>query len=300
MPTKPLEKLLYRELSRVAAKGLVDIASPLLQELVNFSTNAFARCASSSKGKTDEDVAVLTLYLHVIEMTDAIEVLVSESCPAPARTLLRSSFEATLYIEYILEKESEYVERSLAWLVGYVHNRLQAYRLFSPAAPSDKSIRKALREHKSEAMQALEVRDPAQAIENLEGFLTHPHILPIERLFEEHRRWKWYQILDSSLCNLRALARHLEREAEYQILYRQWSSVSHGHDLSRFLAKSSDGDPGFRSLRDPSSIREVAGHAASFILRATRLVLGRFRPGEDLSRWYAAEVRERYILITGD
>jgi hypothetical protein len=190
MPTKPLEKLLYRELSTVAAKELIDIASPLLQELVNFSTNAFARCASSSKGKTDEDLATLILYLHVIEMTDAIEVLIPQCCPTPAQTLLRSSFEATLHIEYILEKESEYVKRSLAWLVGYVHDRIGAYQLFSPSAPPDKSIRKALKEYKSEAMQALEVRDPTQAIENLETLLAQPHIQPIEKSFQEHRRRK--------------------------------------------------------------------------------------------------------------
>ena len=297
MPTKPLEKLLYRELSKVSVKELIDIASPLLQELVNFSTNAFARCASSSKGKVDEDLAILMLYLHVIEMTDAIEVLVSQSCPTPAQTLLRSSFEATLYIEYILEKESEYVARSLAWLVGCVHNRLEAYRLFSPSAPPDRSVRRTLEEHKSEAMRALEVKDPAQDIENLENFLAQPHIQPVEKLFQEHRRWKWYQILDSSLCHLRALTRYLRREVEYLVLYKQWSSVSHAHDLSRFLARSSDGDPGFKSLRDPSTMRVVTSYAASFMLGTTRLVLGKFRPGEDLSQWYTTKVRERYRAL---
>jgi len=188
MPTKPLEKLLYRELSKVSAKELIDIASPLLQELVNFSTNAFARCASSSKGKVDEDLAVLILYLHIIEMTDAIEVLVSQSCPAPAQTLLRSSFEATIYIEYILETETEYIARSLAWLVGYVHSRLNAYRLFSPSAPHDRSVRKVLKEHKSEAIQAFEIKDPVRAIENLENFLAQPHIQPVKKLLQKHRR----------------------------------------------------------------------------------------------------------------
>ena len=300
MPTKPLEKLLYRELSKVSAKELIDIASPLLQELVNYSTNAFARCESSSAGRTDEDLAVLILYLHVIEMTDAVEVLVSQSCPAPAQALLRSSFEATLYIEYILENESEYRARSLAWLVGYVRSRLQAYRLFSPSAPLGRSVIEALEEHRSEAVQALEAEDPAWAIENLENFLAQPHIQPTQKLFQEHRRWKWYQILDSSLSNLRDLTGYLKREAEYQILYRQWSSILHAHDLSRFMARSSDGDPGFKALRDPNSIRVVTSHAASLILRATHLMLGKFRPGEDYSRWYVTDVRDRYQFITGD
>ena len=35
MPTKPLETILWREFSVTKAKTTIDIASPLLQELVN-------------------------------------------------------------------------------------------------------------------------------------------------------------------------------------------------------------------------------------------------------------------------
>jgi hypothetical protein len=65
MPTEPLETLLYRDLSKVAAKEIIEIASPLLQELVNYSTNAFRRCESSTTGNENEDVAVLNaVFTH--------------------------------------------------------------------------------------------------------------------------------------------------------------------------------------------------------------------------------------------
>lgn len=299
MPTKPLETLLYRELSEAEAKDVIEIASPLLQELVNYSTNAFARCQSSALGGTDADLATLILYLHVIEITDAVEILISHSCPAPTQMLLRSSFEAVLSIEFILEKESEYPRRSLAWLVAYVHNRLEGYELCSPAAPPGKSLRQALKDHKDEAMQTIQVRDPTDAIKNLQDFLIKPHIQPIEREFQKHPGWKWFQLFDRRLSNLRALARHLGREAEYLVLYKQWSSISHAHDLSRFMGKAADGTSGFRSLRDPSNIKMVTSHSANFILNATRMMLGKFRPGEDhFPKWFDREVRDLYRLIT--
>ena len=82
--TKPLESILYRELSMAEAKEIIELASPLMQELVNYATNVLARCATSRtlSGREDEDVAALALYRHVIELTDGIEVLLSRSCSA--------------------------------------------------------------------------------------------------------------------------------------------------------------------------------------------------------------------------
>ena len=80
MPTTPLESILYREFAKSRAKEIIDIGSPLLQELVNHATNAFARCADSAKGNVDEDAAPLARYHHLIEMVDGVEVLISEGC----------------------------------------------------------------------------------------------------------------------------------------------------------------------------------------------------------------------------
>jgi len=133
MPTNALDSILYRELSKVSAREIISIASPLLQELVNYATNALARCANAKNRKVDEDLAILVLYRHIIELTDGIEVLVSESSPVPAIPLVRSSFEALLAMEYILENGQEYERRSLSWLVGYVHKRLDLYDRLDPS-----------------------------------------------------------------------------------------------------------------------------------------------------------------------
>lgn len=64
------------------------------------------------------------------------------------------------------------------------------------------------------------------------------------------------------------------------------------------MDRTAEGEQAIGRLRDPSQIEEVTTYAASFMLVATCLVLGKFRPGEDLSQWYKHEVLERYRLVS--
>jgi hypothetical protein len=44
MSTEPLESILNRDLSIAQSKEALDVAIPVLQELVNHGTNALMRC----------------------------------------------------------------------------------------------------------------------------------------------------------------------------------------------------------------------------------------------------------------
>ena len=302
MPTKPFEPLLYRDLARVSAKDTIDIASPLLQELVNYGTNAFQRCQTSTTGTKDEDLHVLTLYLHIIEMTDRIEVLLSQSCPITAIPLLRSSFEALLAIDYILQ--ADYQRRSFAWMLGYVHQRLALYETQDLSTQAGKEFRKALQADR--ALRSVALPDPSlakQAVDNLQRLLRKPDyqivVAEYERLKKTKKRKPACHSLFEGPTTLRELATRVNRGAQYDFLYRLWSGLTHAGDLSRYLTRTSGGVPAIRPLRNPEGIREVSSMAASFILDATRKLLGKYRPGEETSfaRWYVREVRERYFAL---
>lgn len=297
MPTVPLQSILNRSLSRVAASDVIGVASPLLQELVNYGTHGLARCASAVSGGVDQDIAVLTLYRHVMEMTDAIEVLVSQCCPDPGVLLLRSSFEALLSLEYILETEEEYARRSVAWLVAHIHNQLDLCdrldntttkgRQFKHSVENDKTIPSIVtslaRGKRVEELRA-----------NLESFLKKPHVIVIE---EEFGRYDtpppWYHLFGGP-ANLCDLAKSVRRGGQYEFLYRIWSETVHAQRASPLLRQDRRAQQVIQRLRDPTTLASVASLGASFMLNATRLVLGRFRPGEDLSPWYKRDVRDRY------
>lgn len=84
-------------------------------------------------------------------------------------------------------------------------------------------------------------------------------------------------------------------------MYKLWSTISNAQDLSEFLGKNKDGESGFKPIREPTSMKNVSNHTAKFILSATRLVLEKYRPGEQdyFLRWYAENVEKNYTLFTG-
>ena len=297
MPTKPLESILYRELSQVEGKDIINIASPLLEELVNYGTCALARSASSAPGGVYEHVAVHALYRHVIEMTDGIEALVSQACPAPAVPLVRSCFEAWLSMEYLLEKD--YERRSLCWLVGYIHQRLDMCERFDLSTAKGARFKEVFDNDRIVSrMSWPSVEAPSKARENLLSLLAKPVLRPIESEFARQKRQKWYRLFDGP-SSLFELAQYLNLGACYDVLYRGWSRVAHGQDLLSFLVldRTVESEQAIARLREPLQIQNVAIYASAFMLNATRLILGKFRSGEDLSRWYKREVLERNHLL---
>jgi len=295
MPTEPLETVLNRDLSRVAFHEIILIASPLLRELVNYATNAYARCVSSSNKRENEDVALFVLYLHTIEMVDGVEILISQSCPTPAIPLVRSAFEAQLAMEYILE--TDYVQRSLAWLAGYAHERISGYERLDPSTQKGKQFQSG--KEKDAVAQGITLPAPQyiqHAIARLQNLLSSPQFQPVEAERKKAKSTKWHQLFDGPR-SLETLAGHLNHGAVYDFLYRSWSLTTHASDVSRFIQRQESPDPITRLIRDGTDIPNTAHMAASIMLATTRLLLAKFRPDEDLNSWYLREVRGKYFKL---
>jgi len=309
MPTKPHEAILDRELSKAEAKEVIETASQLLQELVNYATNALIRCSTSKSlsGKEDEDRAILALYRHIIELTDGIEVMLSQGCALAAIPVLRSSFEASLAIEYILEKNEDYVQRSLAWIIGYLHNTIDKYECYDPSTKKgqeakelfDKDIEMDLLQRPIAPIAVIQ-----ENITKIQAQLAKPHLELIEKEYQRQialqkpkKRIEWYSLFDGPRSLLR-LTKHLRRGASYVILYKQWSTIAHAESNS-FLTRTNEGDYFIRRLRDIGQIREVANFSAVYLLRTTRLILKELRPGEEqaLATWYKRDVQKPFQAI---
>jgi hypothetical protein len=287
-------------MSKAASKELIDVVSPLLQELVNYATNALARCARSDQisPRRDVDLAVLALYRHVIEVTDGIEVLLSQSCAVPAIPLLRSAFEAHLGIEYILQ--DEYERRSLSWLVAYIHERINAYESLDLSTNRGRGVKKLFEDDQSAfGIQRLFPNGMQENIRRLQNLLTEPHVQPVDAEYSKSapRRPKWYQLFNGP-ANLRSLAEKMHRGGQYELLYRQWSAVAHAQDFQTLIAPTPVGNAVIRRFRDPELMRDVSRQSPRFILDATRLAMRKFRPKESLKKWYISEVRVRFLAVT--
>lgn len=294
MATDSLKKVLDRDLAKASVSDLADLISPLLREVVNHATYAFVRCQQDVTGEEGVDFPAFILYRHVIELTDAVEVLLADSCVPPAIPLLRSSLESSLGLEYILSgSPSEFRRRARSWLCVYTHKRLGLYDLVEP----DREIPRKRR--KGESIRGSVKAGVAKA--NLEKALTEPDMEPIEQEYQticngRRKDPAWYSLFGGP-NNLRELAKHLGQEKHYTHLYKFWSTYSHGGDASTGFSKSSSGGVAFKVLRSPEMLLPLAHLAVLFQLHATRLVVEKFRPGENLCNWYLEEIKPRHDAL---
>jgi len=298
MPTKPLETVIYRELQIARAQKFLDIATPLFQEFVNYGSNVLIRCATSSKRAENEDLAALNLYRHILELADAFEVLIASSCAEPTVSIVRSSFEALLGLEYILQSESTYVQRSLSWLVVYVHKKIAFYEMMLEDSPRGKQFRASARKDKwIKEIPTLPQDKVQKAIDNLNKLLSREQFVEIEKQYHSFKDSPhWYQLFDGP-ASIQQLAYRLNRHVQYDFLYRHWSTVAHAQDFSKFIGVDSTGESGIRGLRDAGPLQEISRFAATFIVEATRIMLLEFRPGEDFAKYYKAEIGDRFRQI---
>jgi len=294
MPTEPNQKILDPDFAKAGAREIIDDCCPLLREVVNHASHAFLRCqfATQALGGVDEDVAPFALYRIVTETTDGIEVLLRESCGFVAVPLLRTAFEATLSLEYVNRGDS--ARRGLTWFYVQHADKLRLAKLMCARFESGKTYAEAWqREYGAPHPEPDRIES---TISNLDEVLRKPHLAAIAAEYDRLRRSRagrrphWYTLFDGP-TDLRHLAILMTRETDYDFLYRYWSGIAHAHDVSAFLTSLSDGTPAFRGMRYPGDLMQVAQLAVIFQVRATRLMIERYRHGEDLSRWYLAEVK---------
>jgi len=92
--------------------------------------------------------------------------------------------------------------------------------------------------------------------------------------------------------NRRQLAGTVARESEYLSFYGSWSGFSHAKDASAYIRQGAlRNQAAFLAVRSPHQMLHRAFLTVRIVVRATRLMIGHFREGEDLAPWYGREVR---------
>src|SRR3984893_17327965 len=170
MPTDPFKQLFYLELSTAAAKDRIDPAVTLLEEIRNYGHMLFARCAYRPEGG-DENIPILFLYYHLLEMLDAVGVLIAESDPVPAELQVRPMFDALVSLSFILKADT--ARRAHRYLVGAFTERIRFCETLDPSTPAGQRYRQALESDPNCAWVRPETPRP-EAIERLKSGLTQP------------------------------------------------------------------------------------------------------------------------------
>lgn len=283
MPTVPPRDLLDREWSRTKVAEAMKIAVPLLEEVVNYGTVAFARCLPALKDE-EHHIAVLMRHRHVLEMVDAVQLQIEAGATGPSRLQLRSAFEALLAVEYMLKADTK--RRAFAYLAGQTQREIAKHWTLR-SKYTDLGVPVEQIDHNLATFQRrLERPGWRDANDDL--------MRRAQRRFQKSGRFvpvEWFSF-DGGPNNLADLAARLGRSKEYDVLYREWSGVVHGSDLEDHVKRGPGETMIVRRLRLPLEFNSVVSFGVHFALDATKAILFFYRSGEEPGfwEWYRREI----------
>jgi hypothetical protein len=286
MPHSPDTKILDPEAALEASRDLIDMACPLLRELVNVSTEVCGIAFASPRKDELSGFPLLSCFLHVVEMTDGLEVLLRESCAWPGAPLCRSIFEALISFEYIAGDDAE--QRSASWWVASTHGNLDYIERLDPRTARGRDFLEQVAADKtldgwgdaSTGRIDLHRLSTARFLEREEYTAAEEEY----RRLGGTRKWQgksvpWHALFNGP-SNIRELARCVKRGGQYEILYRQWSEIVHPANLTRWVSFAYRGAPMARRIRDPKVFSHIALCAANMLGEANAAVLDWFAPDQ--------------------
>ena len=303
MPTTPVVQ--YLPVNPEVLKTLARFAD-LIQETVNFGTHVLEWELSSAPG--GDETAPITLSIrHILELLDSTSISIRNSCVDPCKLLLRGALESFFGVAYILETDT--TRRAMAFMATYANQRLRTYRKFDPTTQQGTEFRNLLKKDRlaGDMVISLSHSFVESAITNLEGLLRRPEYIEANAEYQKQRKTGssnpyWYSIYGGPR-NIEKLADHLKLSAMYHILYRQWSSATHGTDIIQGkISPQSDGKAAILQFRLPTDAQVLTLLAVSIGLELFQIVIKHYVPTrmDDYRSWYTKEIRPVYTILTQD
>lgn len=303
MPTEPSKNILDPESYIEIAKPAIDLASLTLREAVNYSTNLYERCRVTSRADTDEAFPVLALFLHILQMIDSVEVLISSSCVEPANLLIRSAFEAKLGLEFMNEKMTR--TRGIAWIVRNMLDNIEFGERHAKASNKGKDFYQTLEREGFEQFGDILPNTPEipdDYIPKIIKSLEKPEYKDVyeeyQKLGKKRQRIEWYSLF-SGPERIRDLAEYLGQRTVYDSLYRPWSKQMHAASSDHLNLILEDGKNVLGPIRNPMNIAHISGFALGLLLQSEIIMINRFLSGDmrNFNKWYRTEILQKQLAL---
>lgn len=281
MRETPHQTLLNRETTRVQISKNFGPQLDVLRDVVDYGSNLIFRAFASSER---DMVAIVTCFVflkQIVAMTDSIEVLLKEGAGHACHLPVRSAFEASLYLHYIVEGDS--AKRAYRYYAANLREQANWAKKLTPGTPESEQLQ-ALQESVGISTPfPSEVLEAATAsLEEVERILRQPHLATAEAELAAakkrgNRHPSWYSM--EGHTTLRKLAIHLSQLVEYETFYARGSQVIHTgsyRDHVRFVDQEIQVHP-IRHVMDFTGVMQAV---FAVTVATYRRVIVRYRSGE--------------------
>lgn len=266
------------------------ISEPLdsLRDFVDYGTHLVLRCYYTSEKSLKDVVALFSLFKNALSMADAIEVMMRQGVIRPSQLQLRSLFEVSVTLQWILQESGD--ERARAYHVANLRKRRLWASRYLPGTDENEAFQYFWDTVGKITPSSAREKEARAQIDNLNKVLSRPSMSNLNERFEtfyqkNKREQDWYRIL--GINSFREIAKDVGRTAEYALIYIFGSEVMHGSTYTGQVAF--DGSKVIiDSLRSPEEIRDSLTQAMALTFRMIRSTLDHYRPAEleNLDRKY--------------
>lgn len=289
MKYNSIDDILPREQPDV--KATLSKFSQLVCDAVNFGTHLM-KWDIERKMTGDENIVPALFLRNILDIADSISILIETSSIDPSKSSLRILLENVLGIEYLLEKDTR--QRALSFIVWLTMKDFKFYEKLDGGTEIGKQIRSEFKKDKLiQKGEILDNVDYTAAKKNAEELLSLPHYAPIA---DEYRRShlksknpNWYGLF-SGPKNIELLAKYLNRNAIYEVMYRKYSANVHAIDIFKGkLLVNNSGTADIIQIRNPKDAQSVVIDTINYLLIAYYAYIKNRIPekSKEFSDWYS-------------
>lgn len=300
MNTLPLDAILRREIEPNDAEVL-NLCSEAIAEAVNIGTH-FIQWEADRNIPSVEGAPLIMLFRHVLDLADAISILVKNSSIDPCKPLLRVVLETSLQAEYILEKDSE--QRGFCYVVCNYNDRLKYLKRLVHNSTEQVNFKNQLLGKSFSNIDDYDftVDGVDNEVKSIEVFLkSRPYRnyqAEYNRILadKKKRSFQWYSLFKGPNSFLQ-LAEHLKKKDYYEFLYRPFSAAIHASDVfSTNLTVSSSGIAHALNIRHTEGCVTYAHLTIQLLIALQMLFLAKRYPfkNNEYMQWYA-NYRTKYM-----
>jgi hypothetical protein len=199
---QPIEEIVPRTIEDPEIRAILSTFSDAIADMVNLGSHVLKWGSDCTTGG-DEKAPRFLMLRYVLDLLDAISILVKHSSADPAKLLVRGLLEACFQLEYLIKADAD--ERGAAFMFWHYNEKLKQFQAMDPSTDRGKKLQKALSSDRQVSGMSLNPRSDLQARTlSIEGLLKGSLYSDATAAYQQLRGGRqknppWYQLCDSRL-----------------------------------------------------------------------------------------------------
>jgi hypothetical protein len=264
MKVRPVPEVLSRKPNK-ELKKILDLYANSIDEIINFGTHLILWDINKKRDGKDYFIPSLMLR-NIVELGDGISILIRKSSIDPAAIVLRSLFEATLGLLYLLEEDEK--RRAHCYMVSIKKKELKLYEKFLSQQQPYKQLSSELK---------LDPNSLRSRIDNIQKLFKKPLFKEASEEYDsihqkERRAPNWYYLYGGPR-DIQRLAKRLDKSMEYEFIYRKLSEHVHSNGEMKALVFTGEGYANVIQIRDFEQTKDVFSYTISCLLEAFKKIV---------------------------